>query len=375
MKINDSSEHLEGGEIMKKLACYIGSMQLGGANRVMANLVDYFVDAGVETVLITDIPPQKEKKEYSISQKVKRYCLGEYFGNSLKKNFIRVKELRKIIKNEKPELVLSFMGPPNYRMIVSTLGINVKKVVSVRNDPYREYGSGIFKAIARIVMNVADGCVFQTDDATKYFGKGLQKKSTVIFNPVNDRFYESRWNCNSKNIIAVGRLEEQKNYPMLIQAFHAFTQVYPEYELVICGEGSLRNSVVNLIKELGIESKVVLKGQIEDVQSMLQDAYMYILSSDYEGMPNALMEAMTVGVPCISTDCPCGGPKMLLPNSEYLVSCGDVSGLKTKMVLLASNMERAKKYSNQLRNRAMEFKCDLVLEQWIVYLNRIVSGE
>jgi glycosyltransferase involved in cell wall biosynthesis len=172
----------------------------------------------------------------------------------------------------------------------------------------------------------ADGFVFQTEDAAKYFEGIIKCDSKIIPNPINPKFIKEPYKGErEKNIVTVGRLESQKNQKMLIEAFGKIESKYPEYSLLIYGDGSKKEELQDLIKEKGLENKVILKGKIDDVENVIDKAKMFVLSSDYEGMPNALMEAMALGLPCISTDCPCGGPRYLMENgkSGLLVPVGN----------------------------------------------------
>lgn len=360
---------------MKKIMFYIGSMQYGGANRVVANLIDYFIKNNYDIILLNDIFPKKYKKEYIISKDVRRYFIENKIKSRVLKNLSMIMHIRKIIKKEQPDVLISFMGPPNIRTIVSTFGLRIKKIVSVRNDPYIEYGSGIKRIISRIILNHADGCVFQTTEAKKYFKKQLQKKSRIIFNPVNEKFYEIRRDSNTKNIITIGRLEKQKNHKLLIDSYINIHNKIKNDKLLIYGDGSLKKELEEYIKEKGMEKDILLLGTISDVWEKLAKAKLFVLSSNYEGMPNALMEAMAVGVPVISTDCPCGGPKdLILTQSQgRLVKCNNETELSNSIVYLINNKDLLDKMSVVTRERAEQFKSDLILKQWENYINQIIE--
>lgn len=136
---------------MKKILFYIDMMYRGGAQRVMANLIEYFTEQGYETVLVNDFVQNSDKAQYHLPAGLKRVYLRQNLGgNKIVKNIERITRLRKVIKEEQPDMVLSFLGRPNKRMLLSTVGMRVKKVVSVRNDPYREYGKGF------LVCNLPD---------------------------------------------------------------------------------------------------------------------------------------------------------------------------------------------------------------------------
>lgn len=352
---------------------YIDSMQKGGANRVMANVTDYFAEHGYQVILVNDILPVDGIPEYKVNPKVKRMFLSDSTTKQEKSNFKRILKLRKIITNEKARSVVSFMGPPNFRMLLASLGLSCRKIVSVRNDPYKEYGrKRIKKWIAGQLFKTANGCIFQTKEAAMYFPKTVQNKSTVILNPVNEEFFREEQCFNPHNIITVGRLNRQKNHKLLIEAFSRIEKLFPDEKLIIYGEGELRSELESLIIHKGLEDRVELPGNIPDVANELKQAKCFVLSSDCEGMPNALMEAMAVGIPVISTDCPCGGPKTLIENKiqGLLVTCGDAEMLAEKLKLVLSNPKLQKEMSHAAKCRAEVFRADRIYTLWERYVCR-----
>lgn len=358
---------------MKKILLYIDNLYLGGAQRVMSNLANYFAKEGYDVVLVNEIKPDINKKTYKINEEIKRIYLEEksirgFFYRQVK----RVCTLRSIIQDERPDVVLSFLGPTNVRMLVATIGLNVKKIVSVRNDPYKEYGKGLKKIFVRELFKLADGCVFQTSDAASYFSNDVQKSSKVIYNPVNEVFYKTQRTNIKNEIVSIGRLQDQKNPMLLIEAFGSIAKKYPDWKLCFCGEGELKSLLENRCKELGILSQVVFEGQISDVNKKLSNAAIYVLSSDYEGMPNALMEAMAVGVPCVSTDCPCGGPRELIKDgkSGVLVPVGDVSKMADALERLIFKEEYRELLGEAAKRQALNFKFDKILKEWKDYLQK-----
>ena len=361
---------------MKKIIFYIDAMQLGGANRVMANLVDYFSESGSEVILVNDILPVPNQKEYEINPKVRREYLDKSHKvnvNKILKESNRIFCLRRLVKREQPEVVVSFMGPPNLRMLIATMGLKIKKVVSVRNDPNKEYGNRMVKWIAKLLFRFADGCVFQTEDAANYFPKNVRKKSRIIFNPVNQKFYIQPVKQEEKEIIWVGRLQSQKNPELALRAFASVKEKFSDYKLIYYGDGELRNPLQEQAKELNISDSVVFYGQVSDIEEKMATAAIYILTSDYEGMPNALMEAMAVGLPVISTECPCGGPRSLIENEKQgiLVSCGSERELANAMEKLLSDEALRKEMRRKARKRAEQFHPQLIFNQWEVYLKNI----
>lgn len=355
---------------MKKIVLYIDSMQKGGANRVMANLVDYFSNKEFDVVLVNDIISSTDIPEYEVNALAKRIILNETGTSRVFSNYKRIKNLRNIIRKEKPDCVLSFMGPPNVRMLLAGMFLPCRKVVSVRNDPNREYGKGIFKKIiTNMLFLLADGCVFQTEDASKYFFDIIRNKSKIIVNPVDKAFFNTPSLETRKNIVTVGRLYPQKNHKLLIQAFALISHQYPDEKLIIFGEGPLKNELKQYVSEMGLDQRVIFPGAISDVNVELSKSKVFVLSSDYEGLPNALMEAMASGVAVVSTDCPSGGPKYLLKesNAGILVPCNNAD----KMAQAISIMMDEKKndyFRDQAKKKAKEFLPETVFIEWENFL-------
>ncbi len=356
---------------LRKILFYIDSMQRGGANRVMSNLTHFFSEKGYETVLVNDAPPKPEDHEYDLLKKNKRVFLldgTEHYGVS-RKNFLRIKALRALIRNEKPDVTLSFMGPPNVRMLFATLFLPTAKIVSVRNDPYREYGYGFKKIFINLLFLLADGVVFQTEDAASYFSKFIRKRSRIIYNPVDPKFFAYKWIPKKKSIAVVGRLEPQKNPMNVILAYQAMSDAFSEYSLDFYGDGSMRSELEELVRVKGLEKNVFFHGKCSEVEKVLESASLYVLCSDYEGMPNALMEAMVVGIPSIATDCPCGGPRTLFADREpgILVPCADSKALCLAMEKVLSDEILLNKLSSNAIARSKDFHPDCIFAQWEEY--------
>ena len=262
------------------------------------------------------------------------------------------------------------MGPPNVRMLFATVFLSCRKVVSIRNDPNREYGENIIKKfMTNCVFLLADGCVFQTEDASKYFFNRTRRKSTIIINPVNESFFNTPPSEKRKNIITVGRLVPQKNHKLLIHAFALISKKIPDEKLIIFGEGPLKSELKKYASDMGIEKRVVFPGSISNVNVELSKAKVFVLSSDYEGLPNALMEAMACGTAVVSTDCPCGGPKYLLKqsNAGILVSCNNADEM-AEAISIMMNKEKNNFYQEQAKKKSMDFLPEIVFNKWEKFL-------
>lgn len=355
---------------MKKIMFYISTLFFGGAERVMTVLANNLSQK--EEYEIIFVTTYAREKEYALNDKIRRYNLEKIplKGNFICKNIKRIHNLREILKKEKPDILVSFMAEPNFRAILASIFLKNKVVISVRNDPYKEYPKALF-LLAQILFRFADGCIFQTEDAKECFNKSIRRKSQIILNPVSEQFYSAKREEHVKNIIAVGRLEKQKNFELLIMAYSQIAKRYPEDYLLIYGQGSRKEALEELIRKLGLEQRVFLMGSTNNVQDILKKAKIFVMSSDFEGLPNALMEAIAVGVPVISTDCPCGGPKMLIENkiNGFLVPVGSKEKLALAMEIVLENDEIRSKFSKKNLEKREFFREQYVIEKWMDFLD------
>lgn len=359
---------------MKKIMFYINAIHDGGAERVMVNLAKYFSENGYDTTLVTSF---RDTWEYPVADSVKRLSLEEQEikQSRLKRNLSRIFKLRKMCKEEKPDILVSFMEEPNFRAILATRGLPVKTLVSVRNDPNKEYAGKLGNFVGKVLLPMADGCVFQTKEAQEWFPQKLQKKSKIIYNAVKEEFYHIERKPNRGEIVTCGRLTEQKNHAMLISAFAEVVEQYPYATLKIYGEGNLRDTLQEQIDAVGLSDKAFLMGATNDVGKALQTADVFVLSSDYEGMPNALMEAMAAGVPCISTDCPCGGPGELLHNrEEILVGVGNSKKFAQQTKKLLADQQQKDIETDYVKLCAENFAPEAVMKCWEHYIKELNTG-
>lgn len=355
-----------------RILFYINRIGRGGAERVMVNLSNMFNRIGYEVHLVTSFPTSNE---YPVDEGVTRHTLSQQRLTSFwERNMVYISKLRHTIHEVRPDVVVSFMAEPNYRAILAAAGLGTKTIISVRNDPCQEYAGRMGRLLGQRLLPLADGCVFQTEQARAWFPEKLQKKSIIIPNAVNEAFYSTQRAPIPGMIVTCGRLNAQKNQKMLIDAFSRIAGRYPWIRLRIYGDGDLRQALSQQITDLGLDDRVELMGVTTDVPSVLREASVFVMSSDYEGMPNALMEAMAVGVPCISTDCPCGGPQMLIDNGQngLLVPVGDTAQLAQALEKLLSDETLAGRMGQQAHQSAQRFLPERIFQEWKAYIDAAI---
>jgi len=359
-----------------KVAFYINAINGGGAARVMTVLANQLSDNGHDVILITSYPCERE---YRLGASITRINLEEerIKDSFLKRNVRRVLRLRKTLRRNRPDVLVAFMAEPNLRALAATVGMDIPTVISVRNDPRREYASSKLQFAAKFLFRRAAWTVFQTPDAQTYFGGSISQKSSVIFNPVDESFFEEEWNPEPGLVVTCGRLTDQKNQCMLIEAFSHVVEVIPHARLEIYGEGELEDALKDKIHELCLNEKVVLKGYAEDVPKILSRASVFVLPSKYEGMPNALMEAMAVGVPPVATDCPCGGSRMLIDDgiTGRLVANGDGKSLAKTIVDILEDGETSSYYSLHAAASMQNCSVERVANKWESLLSNVKESK
>ena len=362
---------------------YINNLSHGGAERVMLALAKAFAEKGNDVTVVT---MYRGCDEYEIPEKVKRISLVDkhldllankgFFKRLIRYlmiSFIGYFLLRLFFIKNNPDLLISFLGEANKHALISGFGFNFKKIVSVRNDPSKEYSGFISKLLVKKLFNYADGIVFQTKQAKEWFPENIQKKSIVIPNPIDERFFGKVYDGKRSGLVSVGRLTEAKNHELLIRAFSEIANKIPD-NLEIYGEGPLKEKLTILIKSLGLKDRVFLRGVVKDIPNVIRKAKLFVLPSNYEGMPNALMEAMALGIPCIATDCPCGGPSYLLEGKkEFLIGLKNQSELSKKIIILIESDITLNKLSNYLEKRAKEFTLCRISDNWIKHINALFS--
>lgn len=363
---------------MKKqihIAMLIGSLTKGGAERVMVNLASYFVNQGY---CITMVTQYKKENEYPLDQRVKRVISDiseEELTNYRIINFIRrFIKLRTIWKNEKPDVILSFIGKNNMMAILTSRFLKIPVAVSVRADPYEEYYNSWMRYMARHLFNKADGIILQTNRCLDFFPEKIRKKAVILKNPVSPAFFKQRYTGErEKKIVAVGRIDENKNHEMLLRAFSGIAKEFSDYQVIIYGEGDKRKALKELSRELGIERQIQLPGSIDDVADQIYKTRVFVLSSNTEGVPNTLIEAMILGMTVIATDCPCGGPADLIIDkiNGILVPVGNVEKMKENLRMLLNNLHFADELGENAAKTADIYMPEKVYCEWEKFLSSL----
>lgn len=359
----------DNGGIMKKIDIITKAMTSGGAERVIAQLANYFVTHGICCRIITT---DDREVMYPLNEKIKIVSIGKKSGNKVIDRVVRYSALRKVVLSDRQDVVLTMPEDTGIYVILALLGTGIPVYVSERNNPWVMPDVKITRFLRKIAYPFATGVIFQTEMAKSFFSPRIQKKGVVLPNPVDaSRIPAPYEGEREKRFVAVGRLEPQKNFPLLIRAFAEFNKEIQGYKLTIYGEGREREKLENLIKDLGLQNNIELPGRDKDVLNKINSAAAFILSSDYEGMPNALIEAMCMGMPVISTDCPSGGPRELICDSKngLLVRVNDINGMTDAMRKIVG--KNSKLFGDNAYVAGKKLTDPYVFEEWEKVLFRV----
>lgn len=337
----------------------------GGAERQIIMLANAMAEKGHDVHLIILV---ENKSQYKKSKNLKIYDLSEIElkkGNKIINRFLALKKVLRIIK---PDISVHYWFQSVYFCAMMAKSITGRVIYSERGDPGDSEYRGLLGLVRRISLKKVDGFVFQSKGAQEYFNNTVINKSIVISNSVHKdiRKYKSPCLYREKKIVNIGRLDSQKNQKLLINSFAAVLEKYPDYILEIYGEGKLKEDLEKQIENLNLQNKVFLKGVVKGILNSIYNASLFILSSDFEGMPNALMEAMALGIPSISTDCRPGGAREIINNGEdgFIVPIQDEKLLKEKILWCLSHKKEIEEMANKAFVNMKRFEAERIFNQW-----------
>lgn len=355
-----------------KLLFVTRGLGLGGAQKVLVFVANLCAEVGYNVTLIS---LTHTKTTLKINENVNiKYVIYDTNkvnqSNFITKTFLQLSflmRLRKTINNIEPELIIVFLSDVVRMVALSLTGRNIPIIGSERGNPLG-YSKRMYKKYSRAYRK-CNTVVFQTKKAASAYEGDIQKKSFVISNPCIPRLESIKpyQGIRKKVIATAGRLDDQKRFDILIFAFNKVVKEHPEYKLYIYGDGERRDYLQNLIGKLNLNNKVILKGKEKDVFSKIYNCSAFVLSSDFEGIPNVLIEAMSIGIPCISTDCDPGGPKQLLDNGRrgLLVPVGDINGMAKAINLYIENPEQANNYGKLGMEIKEELSPEKIGKRWL----------
>ncbi|MBQ7968411.1 MAG: glycosyltransferase family 4 protein [Clostridia bacterium] len=367
-----------------KILFMIPRLTYSGAPKMMAWVANQMAEKGHEVHLLTFFSEEQARilHEYvtvhslKVAQSKSRLVRNT---TGMLKIIIR---LHKMVRQLKPDIVVSFLDSVGYVYLpIGRFFTKSKYIVSERVDPYSY--KGMISKIRFFLMKYAHGYVFQTEGSKSFFDKYSQihSNSVVIPNPVviNETVLSMQKDIPSydereQRIVTVGRLSlKQKRQDVLLESFKIFHEKFPEYKLEIYGDGQDKDRIQEIINTMGLSNSVILVGRTEKIEEKIFNAAAFVLTSDYEGIPNALIEALSVGVPSVSTDCSPGGAALLIRNGEngFLVPCGNAKAIADKLSLIVGSKEISERFSKNSPAITEEFAESIIADKWEACFERV----
>lgn len=357
-----------------KLLFSINSNVSGGAERVMITLANHFADNGHSVCLLNF---DKNSSFYNVSRNVSLIKIGDKYNiNPSSNKFFKNLKIRKCVHKEissfKPDIVVPFLFDSELFCIPYCCLHRINCVASVRNDaksyPWyqRLFRKHFFRKIA--------GVVFQSEAVASFKDFKRIHHSTVIYNPLSIDIQE-RSGVDFYKIISVGRLNKQKNHKLLIEAISRLVSKYPKIHLHIFGDGELKTELIEYARSLNVSSHVFLEGSIKDAIVKNNDAQLFIMPSNYEGFPNALLEAMAAHIPVVSTSFESGTADFLIGNNErgFLFNVGDVGALVSIIDYSFSNRAVVEEKGDKASKFCSQFNCESIANQWNAFFRRVIK--
>ncbi|WP_456323238.1 glycosyltransferase family 4 protein [Hydrogenimonas sp.] len=362
-----------------KILIYISSLTSGGAEKVASLMANYWSDKH-QIILLTDSSLNDDffKINGNVKRKSTNFKVSQknLFGK-FATHIFGLYTLRSIIRSEKPDIIISHMDIANVRVLLATMGLGIPVIVEDHNNPEMKGMPQPWKALKPITYRFANKIVLLTKELIRYYPPKTYAHSKIVIIPnpldIPKKIPDSNEVVLHKpTFIALGSLTKQKGFDILLKTFAEVTKKLPKWHLVILGEGPKRKELEKLSKDLNINDKVSMPGRVKNPYGILKKADIYIMSSRFEGFPVALCEAMGVGLPCISFDCPTG-PSDIIQHKKngLLINYLDNKQLENSMIILAENNLLREKLSKEAIKINSTLQIDTIMAKWEQLLKRI----
>ncbi len=355
-----------------RIAFILPTFTAGGAERVASLLCNYWAEQGHDVTALT-FEGAGDERIYRLDDRVTLRGIDALNRNRrltarVGGNFRRLARLRAALKTFKPDAVVAFTTEANVVAIWSALGLGVPVVVSERNQPDRP-GLGRFtRAARRLSYPLAAAVVVQTEAIAQWARARFAGPVHVLPNPIRLASWGDVAGAVSatKRIVAAGRLVPQKGFDVLIASFSALADAYPDWQLVIYGDGGEREALETQAMRLGLGDRVALPGISQDLRAAFAEADLFVLPSRYEGYPNVLLEALASGCAVIATDCP-GATAEILEGGRYglLVEPGSEAALSTGLERMMSDQALRRRFAAQAREAVSALDVEVVGRRWL----------
>jgi glycosyltransferase involved in cell wall biosynthesis len=350
-----------------KILVAIPSLSAGGAERVVTTLANEWSRQGRDVLIATFESPE-QSSFYPLDVSVRRLALdlppvSKPKWRAITHTFKRISRLRRAIQSERPDIIVSFLTKMNVISAIAADGLGVPVVISERNNPYVQRFNIFWDAARAYAFPKAFAFVTMTQGAAEFFPRNQRRRTRIIPNPVSIPSLVRR--SDGKSLTAVGRLTEQKRFDRLIEAFARVAADFPDWTLTIWGEGELRDALEAQVEALGLGDRIRLPGLTSAPGGWLASADILALSSDYEGWPNVVIEALAGGVPVVAVDCEFG-VKEILQNGELgLIAPRDnIGAFAAALSRIMRDESLRRDFSQKGREAAKKYSTPAIAAQW-----------
>lgn len=348
---------------------FFSELATGGAEKVAAVLAGKFVEKRHQVSVISF--KSKNSQNYDIDDRVTIFYV--YVAEEEKFRVIkRLHKIWKIVGNIKPDCIISLTTGGIYPLLAAK-AVKGKLILSERSNPNKNMGMKD-KLNKWISLRNADAIVFQTEYAKKQYSNRMQKKGIIIPNPLDSNLPDVYTGIRENRVVAAGRMITAKNYPMLFAAFKKFAQKYTEYVLEVYGDGPKEQELRKLVEQDDIlREKVIFRGFVSEVNKEIRMCAMYVSSSNHEGLSNSVLEALAMGIPTISTDCPAYGAREYIKNNVtgILIPVGDIERLYSAMCLMIEQDWLNKDFSDNAEDIRQRLNATTIADRWLMIIERL----
>lgn len=356
-----------------KILFVIRDMYMGGAGKQLSMLASALSKKKHDVYIYTYVGASLEHK---LPEKVIYLAENTPPRNKLSEYIFTPRNIRKVVKCINPNVVVSWRANAGCMTVLACLGLKTKVIFSERSDPYME--TSLLLKMATYICTFSNGGVFQTSEARNYY-KRIASKSIVLPNPVelseNSNFKDI--NKSADSIIWIGRIKNsQKRLDILLKSFQLINKKKPHIILSIYGDGPDLSEVRELASSLGIIDNVKFCGITDSSILKIGEHALLLLSSDYEGIPNVIIEAFIAGTPVVSTDCSPGGARVLIEDGDngFIVPIGDYKLMAQKACEVLGNKTLSEQFVQKSRIRLKKFDSKIIFKKWEQYIKDIADG-
>lgn len=360
---------------MKKICFFSGDItRSGGTERVGTVIANQLVKNKKFDICFLSLWENNDKLFYVLNDKIKRYALFEK-ATSGKRILTYVYRLRKFVKNNNIDVLIDIDGILDLYSIPALRGAKCK-LISWEQFNYYYNPDGPYRKITRKwAAKKADAIVVLTDEDKQNYKKEarIKGKITRIYNPM-ESFEDNNvgYNPDSKLIISAGRLTAQKGFDMLVDVADIVLKTHPDWKWIICGEGEERELLEDKIRKYGLEQKLILQGNVKNIEDYYRKSAMFVLTSRAEGFGLVLTEAKKEGLPCVSFRCPAGPSEIILDGvNGYLIDCFDIKTMSEKINVLIEKQDIRKRFSDNSVVGTEKFNIDKIGDQWMELIEQI----